>query len=157
MTARAFLRLSDGLREAFASAQDDETLRYLRVEVVSGDCLEAVGSKQKGDLETDFDALAQASGRQACKVVLVLWGFASSCCWYISLQVYCGSFVVDTRYIHKRQLRSVICSVIISSVRLRTRRQNERSFNMPSCIAWYARMHTVGVSRTNGLSASYLV
>lgn len=65
MTARAFLRLSEGLREAFASAQDDETLRYLRVEVVDGDCLEAVGSKQKGDLETDFDDLAQASASYA--------------------------------------------------------------------------------------------
>ena len=67
MTARAFLRLSEGLREAFASAQDDETLRYLRVEVVDGDCLEAVGSKQKGDLETDFDVLAQASEKQASR------------------------------------------------------------------------------------------
>lgn len=67
MTARAFLRLSEGLREAFTSAQDDETLRYLRVEVVHGDCLEAVGSKQKGELETDFDALAQASARQASR------------------------------------------------------------------------------------------
>lgn len=80
MTARAFLRLSEGLREAFASAQDDETLRYLRVEVVDGDRLEAVGSKQKGDLETDFDALAQASGRQECKTVMVVCGFAPCYC-----------------------------------------------------------------------------
>lgn len=59
MTARAFLRLSDDLREAFAAAQDDETLRYIRVEVVNGDSLTAVGSSKKRDLRTDFDALAE--------------------------------------------------------------------------------------------------
>ncbi|CAM9294263.1 unnamed protein product [Laminaria digitata] len=73
MTARAFLRLSEGLREAFAAAQDDETLRYLRVEVVDGDCLEAVGSKQKGDLETDFDSLAQeVEEKTPCLFLLAL-------------------------------------------------------------------------------------
>lgn len=60
MTARAFLRLSDDLREAFASAQDDESVRYLRVEVVNGDTLTKVGSSAKGaDIKTDFDSLAQ--------------------------------------------------------------------------------------------------
>ncbi|CAN0013804.1 unnamed protein product, partial [Ectocarpus fasciculatus] len=60
MTARAFLRLSDDLREAFASAQDDESVRYLRVEVVNGDTLTTVGSSAKGaDIKTDFDSLAQ--------------------------------------------------------------------------------------------------
>lgn len=59
MTARAFLGLSDELREAFAAAQDDETLRYLRVEVVNGDSLTTVGSSRKHELRTDFDALAE--------------------------------------------------------------------------------------------------
>ena len=60
MTARAFLGLSDELREAFTKAQDDETLRYVRVQIVNQDTLTAVGSKQKGgDLATDFDGLAQ--------------------------------------------------------------------------------------------------
>lgn len=60
MTARAFLGLSDGLREAFAKAQDDETLRYLQVKIVNEDTLSTVGSKQRGgDLATDFDDLAQ--------------------------------------------------------------------------------------------------
>lgn len=59
MTARAFLRLSDELHEAFASAQDDDTLRYLRVEVVDGDTLATVGSRQKGDLSADFDSLSE--------------------------------------------------------------------------------------------------
>lgn len=61
MAARAFLRLSDELRAAFAAAQDDETLRYLRVEVVDGETLNAVGSSAKGALESDFDSLAQVS------------------------------------------------------------------------------------------------
>lgn len=60
MTARAFLGLSDELREAFAKAQDDETLRYLHVKIVDEDTLTRVGSKQKGgDLSTDFDGLGQ--------------------------------------------------------------------------------------------------
>lgn len=60
MTARAFLSLSDELREAFAKAQDDETLRYLQVKIVNEDTLSRVGSKQRGgDLATDFDDLAQ--------------------------------------------------------------------------------------------------
>lgn len=60
MTARAFLGLSDDLRETFAKAQDDETLRYLRVKIVNEDTLTTVGSKQKGgDLATDFDSLGQ--------------------------------------------------------------------------------------------------
>lgn len=60
MTARAFLGLSNELREAFAAAQDDETLRYLRVEVVNGDSLTTVGSTGRvHDLRTDFDALAE--------------------------------------------------------------------------------------------------
>lgn len=60
MTARAFLGLSDELREAFAKAQDDETLRYLHIKIVNEDTLTTVGSKQKsGDLETDFDSLGQ--------------------------------------------------------------------------------------------------
>lgn len=71
MTARAFLRLSAELRESFAKAQDDETLRYLRVEVVDGDSLSAVSSRQKGDLETDFDSLAQASGESAYRAATV--------------------------------------------------------------------------------------
>lgn len=72
MTARAFLRVSDELREAFSLAQDDETLRYLRVEVVDGDCLANVGTKQKGDLQADFDALALASTRrrEACDAAI---------------------------------------------------------------------------------------
>lgn len=65
MTARAFLGLSDDLRDSFAKAQDDETLRYLRVEIVDGDSLSVVGSRQKGDLQTDFDSLAKASGESA--------------------------------------------------------------------------------------------
>lgn len=60
MTARAFLGLSDELREAFAKAQDDETLRFLQVNIVTEDTLTTVGSTQKGtDFETDFDGLAQ--------------------------------------------------------------------------------------------------
>lgn len=60
MTARAFLGLSGELREAFAKAQDDETLRYLRVKIVNEDTLTVAGSKQKGaDISTDFDGLGQ--------------------------------------------------------------------------------------------------
>ena len=63
MTARAFLGLSDELRDAFAKAQDDETVRYLHVKIVNEDTLTAVGSKQKGaDLATDFDGLGQVGG-----------------------------------------------------------------------------------------------
>lgn len=71
MTARAFLRLSDDLRESFAKAQDDETLRYLRVEIVDGDSLSVVGSRQKGDLQTDFDSLAKASRESAHRIAIV--------------------------------------------------------------------------------------
>ncbi|CAM9886939.1 unnamed protein product [Ectocarpus sp. 4 AP-2014] len=82
MTARAFLRLSDDLREAFASAQDDESVRYLRVEVVNGDTLTTVGSSAKGaDIKTDFDSLAQVRNlpmRHCCIICavssfLLLW------------------------------------------------------------------------------------
>lgn len=60
MTARAFLGLSDELREAFAKAQDDETLRYLQVKIVNEGTLTTVASKQRGaDLSTDFDGLGQ--------------------------------------------------------------------------------------------------
>lgn len=60
MTARAFLGLSDELRESFAKAQDDETLRYLQVNIAGEDTLTTVGSKQRGgDLATDFDGLSQ--------------------------------------------------------------------------------------------------
>lgn len=65
MAARAFLRLSDDLRDAFAAAQGDETLRSLRVEVVDGECLTPVSSRPKGDLQADFDSLAQASTRHS--------------------------------------------------------------------------------------------
>ena len=61
MAARAFLRLSEDLREGFAKAQDDETLRFLRVEIVDEDTLTIVGSRQRGDLQTVFDSLAEAS------------------------------------------------------------------------------------------------
>lgn len=63
MTARAFLGLSDELREAFAKAQNDETTRYVRVEVgVEGETLTNVDSRQKGaSLQADFDSLSQAS------------------------------------------------------------------------------------------------
>lgn len=62
MTARAFLHLSDELRDAFAQGQDDENLRYLKVEVVDGDTLINTGFRQKGtSLEADFDSLSQAS------------------------------------------------------------------------------------------------
>lgn len=64
MAARAFLRLTDELREAFASAQDDETLRFLRVEVANGDSLTSVGSGLKGEsIKEDFDSLAKVGGR----------------------------------------------------------------------------------------------
>lgn len=60
MTARAFLGLSDELRETFAKAQDDETLRFVKVEVVQGDTLTSTESRQKGSsLESDFDSLAK--------------------------------------------------------------------------------------------------
>lgn len=62
MTARAFLRLSDELRDVFAQGQDDENLRYLKVEVVEGDTLTNTGFRQKGaSLQADFDSLSQAS------------------------------------------------------------------------------------------------
>ncbi|CAN0063336.1 unnamed protein product [Hapterophycus canaliculatus] len=64
MAARAFLRLSDELREAFASAQDDDTLRFIRVEVANGDSLTSVGSGEKGEsIKADFDSLAKVGGR----------------------------------------------------------------------------------------------
>lgn len=61
MTARAFLRLSDELRDTFSRLQDDETLRYVRVEIVGEDTLTVVASRPKGSsLEADFDSLSQA-------------------------------------------------------------------------------------------------
>eukprot|EP00752_Nemacystus_decipiens_P012693 g11245.t1 len=72
MTARAFLGLSDELREAFAKAQDDEMLRYLHVKIVNGDTLTTVGSKHKGgDLATDFDGLGQEVAEAAPCLFLV--------------------------------------------------------------------------------------
>lgn len=59
MAARAFLRLSEDLRSTFASTQDNEEVRYLRVEIVDGETLTSVDSRQRGDLKTDFDSLAQ--------------------------------------------------------------------------------------------------
>lgn len=65
MAARAFLRLTDELREAFASAQDDETLRFLRVEVANGDSLTTVGSGRKDEsIQVDFDSLAKVRRKQ---------------------------------------------------------------------------------------------
>lgn len=73
MTARAFLRLSDELKSAFAEGQDDEMLRYLRVEVVGADTLTNTASRQKGpSLQADFDSLSQASKKAEVAVVELL-------------------------------------------------------------------------------------
>ncbi|CAN0026607.1 unnamed protein product [Ascophyllum nodosum] len=71
MAARAFLRLSEDLREGFAKAQDDETLRFLRVEIVDEDTLTIVGSRQRGDLQTDFDSLAEEAVEATPSIFLV--------------------------------------------------------------------------------------
>lgn len=72
MTIRAFLRLSDDLRDAFSRAQHDGSLRYLRVEVVAGNALTVVGSGSRGSsLEVDFDSLSQVSKRRACLVLSI--------------------------------------------------------------------------------------
>ncbi|CAM9510163.1 unnamed protein product [Choristocarpus tenellus] len=87
--ARSFLQLSDELKVSFSAAQDDNQLRYLRVEVVGEDTLSMVGTSRKGQLEDDFDNLAmvrvhgrelnQVTGRACAGVtattqwVLVAW------------------------------------------------------------------------------------
>lgn len=73
MTARAFLRLSDELKSAFSEGQDDEMLRYLKVEVVDADTLTNTASRQKGpSFQADFDSLSQASKKAQVAVVEVL-------------------------------------------------------------------------------------
>ncbi|CAM9415765.1 unnamed protein product [Discosporangium mesarthrocarpum] len=58
--ARSFLQISDELRASFSAAQDDDTVRFLRVEVVGDDLLSLAGTGPRGLLEDDFDSLAEA-------------------------------------------------------------------------------------------------
>ncbi|CAM9183373.1 unnamed protein product, partial [Ectocarpus sp. 12 AP-2014] len=108
MTARAFLRLSDDLREAFASAQDDESVRYLRVEVVNGDTLTTVGSSAKGaDIKTDFDSLAQVRippMRHCC-----IRCFLFPALWHGSHGVHSSHGVVHLHY--ARSNSNIVCGV----------------------------------------------
>lgn len=91
MAARAFLRLSEDLRSAFASAQDNEEVRYLRVEIVDGETLTNIDSRQRGDLKTDFDSLAQVSvnsGSRGWSPTFQFPSFAKLREWYECCSIY---------------------------------------------------------------------